>query len=43
MGKEKSPFCCHQNFVPNGLFAPAPGYIYIYIYIYMVKREKKCI
>ena len=28
MGKEKKPFCCHQNFVPNGLSAPAWGYIY---------------
>ena len=23
MGKEKRPFCCHQNFVPNGSSAPA--------------------
>ena len=36
MGKEIRPFCCHQNFVPNGLSAPAQGYIYIY----MVKHEK---
>ena len=34
MGKEKSPFCCHQNFVPSGLSAPARGYIHI------VKYEK---
>ena len=34
MGKEKRPFCCHQNFVPNGLSAPAQGYIH------MVKHEK---
>ena len=34
MGKEKRPFCCHQNFVPNGLSAPARGYIHI------VKHEK---
>ena len=35
MGKEKRPFCCHQNFVPSGLSAPARGYIHI------VKHEKK--
>ena len=35
MGKEKRPFCCHQNFVPNGLSAPARGYIH------MVKHGKK--
>ena len=29
MGKEKRPFFCHQNFVPNGLSAPARGYIQI--------------
>ena len=34
MGKEKRPFCCHQNFVPSGLSAPARGYIH------MVKHEK---
>ena len=34
MGKEKRPFCCHQNFVPNGLSAPARGYTH------MVKDEK---
>ena len=34
MGKEKRRFCCHQNFVPNGLSAPARGYIH------MVKPEK---
>ena len=34
MGKEKRPFCCHQNFVPNGLSAPA------WDYIHMVKHEK---
>ena len=34
MGKEIRPFCCHQNFVPTGLSAPAQGYIY------MVKHEK---
>ena len=27
-GKEKRPFCCHQNFVPNGFSAPARGYIH---------------
>ena len=37
MGKEKRPICCHQNFVPYGLSAPAWGYIY------MVKHEKMCI
>ena len=35
MGKEKRPFCCHQNFVPNGLSAPARGFIH------MVKKMKK--
>ena len=25
MGKEKRPFCCHQNFVSKGLSAPALG------------------
>ena len=34
MGKEKRPFCCHQNFVPIGLSAPPLGYIH------MVKHEK---
>ena len=34
MGKEKRPFYFHQNFVPNGLSAPARGYIH------MVKHEK---
>ena len=29
MGKEKRPFCCHKNFVPNGLSAPAWGYIHV--------------
>ena len=29
MGKEKRPFCCHQNFVPNGLSAPVHGYIHM--------------
>ena len=29
MGKEKRPFCCHQNFVPNWLSAPARGYIHM--------------
>ena len=33
MDKEKRTFCCHQNFVPNGLSAPARGYIR------MVKHE----
>ena len=37
MGKEKRPFCCHQNFAPNGLSAPAQGYMH------MVKHEQKCI
>ena len=26
MGTEKRPFCYHQNFIPDGLFAPARGY-----------------
>ena len=30
MGKEKRPFCCHQNFVPSGLSASSQGYIYIW-------------
>ena len=34
MGKENTPFCCHQNFVPSGLSVPAWGYIH------MVKHEK---
>ena len=34
MGEEKRSFCCHQNFVPDGLSAPAWGYIYL------VKHEK---
>ena len=34
MSKEERPFCCHQNFVPNGLSAHARGYIH------MVKHEK---
>ena len=29
MGKEKMPFCCHKIFVPNGLSAPAWGYIHV--------------
>ena len=29
MGKEKRPFCCHQNFVPSMLSAPARGYIHV--------------
>ena len=37
MGKEKRPFCCHQNFVPNLLSAPAWGYIH------MEKHEKTCL
>ena len=32
MGTEKRPFCCHQNFVSNGLSARG--------YIYMAKHEK---
>ena len=35
MGKEKRPFCCHQNFVPNVLSVPARGYIHV------EKHEKK--
>ena len=35
--KEKRPFCCHQNFVPNVLSAPAQGYIHV------EKHEKTCI
>ena len=29
MGKENRPFCCHKIFVPNGLSAPAWGYIHV--------------
>ena len=29
MGKEKSDFCCHKMCVPNGLSAPAWGYIHV--------------
>ena len=29
MGKEKGPSCCHKIFVPNGLSAPAWGYIHV--------------
>ena len=29
LGKEKRPFCCRQNFVPNGLSVPARGYIHV--------------
>ena len=29
MGKEKRPFCCPKIFVPNGLSAPAWGYIHV--------------
>ena len=29
MGKEKRPFCCHKIFIPNGLSAPAWGYIHV--------------
>ena len=39
MGKEKRPFCCHQNFVPDMLSAPARGYCYIHI----EKHEKTCL
>ena len=34
MYKEKRSFCCHQNFVSNGLSAPARGYTH------MVTHEK---
>ena len=34
MGKEKRPFCFHQNFVPSVLSAPARRYIHV------EKREK---
>ena len=37
MGKEKRPFCCHQNFVPNMLSAPARGYIHV------EKHEETCL
>ena len=37
MGKEQRPFCCHRNFVPNMLSAPARGYIHV------GKHEKICI
>ena len=39
MGKEKRHFCCHQNFVPNVLSAPARGYIHCTC----GKHEKMCI
>ena len=29
MGKEKRPWCCHQNFVPSVLSAPVRGYIHV--------------
>ena len=29
MGKEKRPFCFHKLFIPNGLSAPAWGYIHV--------------
>ena len=31
-------FCCHQNFVPNGLSAPAPG---LYTFIKSLKNDYK--
>ena len=31
MGKEKRPFYYHKFFVPNGLSAPALGYIHVKI------------
>ena len=37
MGKVVSPFCRHQNVVPWGMSAPAPGYIHV------LDHEKKCI
>ena len=40
MGKEKRPFCCHQNFVPIVLSQtclPLPGAIYMW------KNMKKCV
>ena len=40
MGKEKRPFCCHQNFVPNVLSAPAQGYIHVEKK-HMKKKKKK--
>ena len=36
-GQKEKALCCHQNFVPRGLSAPARGYIH------MVKHEQKCI
>ena len=38
MGKEKRLFCCHKIFVPNGLSAPAWGYIHVKKHI---KKGKK--
>ena len=37
MGKEKRPFCCHQNFVPSVFSAPARAYIHV------EKHEETCI
>ena len=36
-GQREKAFCCHQNFVPNMLSAPARGYIHV------EKHEKMCI
>ena len=36
MGKEKRPFCCHQNLVPKGLSAPA-------LVLYTCIKALKCI
>ena len=41
MGKEKRPFCCHQNFIPSGLSAPAQGYIHLVKYERNVKSDLK--
>ena len=40
MGKEKRPFCCHQNFVHKGLSAPALGAIYMYKNIKIYTRTR---
>ena len=41
MGKEKRPFCCHQNFVPNVLSSPAQGYIHVEKNTWKKKKKKK--
>ena len=41
MDKEKRPFCYHKMFVPNGLSAPAWGYIHVKKYVTTVKKSIK--